>query len=56
MIIQAPVRNDSRKMKNFMGKVEFISVSQIYPNHSAAVFKPFVYLSTWFDNRDNWWQ
>ena len=38
MIIQAPVRNDSRKMKNFMGKVEFISVSQIYPNQSAAVF------------------
>ena len=38
MIIQAPVRSDSRTMKDFNGKVEFIAVSQIYANQSVAVF------------------
>ena len=38
MLNQAPVRSDTRKMKNFMGKVEFIAVSQVYTNQSVAVF------------------
>ncbi len=38
MIIQAPVGGDPRKMKSFAGKVELVAVSQIYRNHSVAVF------------------